>query len=299
MATVTGYTAARMDAMEKATVISGTVTAGNLMLTTKGGTQINAGSVVGPTGATGAQGPGPNPTGTFILGGWTTDPSGYLLLDGRTITNGWTTYAALGAIFPAWRSGANLILPNALGAVPMVVTTPGAVTGSMTQTLVAANLPTHIHTIPDHTHTTPNHFHSISHGHSASSGYVSADHTHTIPNHQHSDSGGNGDGLGYGYRDPGGPNIGVDIYNTGGTFVTWVQYPATTFSGGGGSTSGISTNHYHAITVNDAVANSSTSGSGISGGSNLGVGNSGGGNGSGTAFDITPMSLGVRIAVKT
>ena len=56
MATVTVFTSARMQAIENASVVSGTVTAGNLILTKFNGTTINAGSVIGPTGPTGPTG---------------------------------------------------------------------------------------------------------------------------------------------------------------------------------------------------------------------------------------------------
>jgi hypothetical protein len=56
MATVTVFTSARMQAIENASVVSGTVTSGNLILTKFNGTTINAGSVIGPTGPTGPTG---------------------------------------------------------------------------------------------------------------------------------------------------------------------------------------------------------------------------------------------------
>jgi hypothetical protein len=56
MATVTVFTAARMQAIENASVVSGTVTAGNLILTKFNGATINAGSVIGPIGPTGPTG---------------------------------------------------------------------------------------------------------------------------------------------------------------------------------------------------------------------------------------------------
>lgn len=57
MATVTGLTADRMLAIEAASVVDGDVDAsGNLILTQKGGTQINAGSVQGPPGPQGPVG---------------------------------------------------------------------------------------------------------------------------------------------------------------------------------------------------------------------------------------------------
>lgn len=57
MTTVTSLTADRMLAIEAASVVSGTVDAsGNLILTTKGGNQINAGKVTGPAGPQGPVG---------------------------------------------------------------------------------------------------------------------------------------------------------------------------------------------------------------------------------------------------
>lgn len=50
MATVTGFTADRMLAIENGTVVDGSVVGDNLILTTKGGTNIDAGNVRGPAG---------------------------------------------------------------------------------------------------------------------------------------------------------------------------------------------------------------------------------------------------------
>jgi microcystin-dependent protein len=92
------------------------------------------------------------PTGTFIQGGWTTAPSGFLLMNGVAIAGGATLYPALAAMFPAWVSGSNLTPPNAAGANLLASTgTPGVVSGSMSLTLVANNLPTHTHPI-NHDH---------------------------------------------------------------------------------------------------------------------------------------------------
>lgn len=62
MATVNGLTAERMLEIEAASIVDGDVVAGNLILSKHDGSQINAGSVIGPTGSTGAAGPGV-PTG--------------------------------------------------------------------------------------------------------------------------------------------------------------------------------------------------------------------------------------------
>ena len=59
MATVTGYTAARMKQIEDKAITSGTVVSGNLILYPKNypvETSINAGSVIGPAGPTGPAG---------------------------------------------------------------------------------------------------------------------------------------------------------------------------------------------------------------------------------------------------
>ena len=49
MAEVTGFTAVRMLQIEQTTVVSGTVVNGRLMLTTRGGEEIDAGNVLGIT----------------------------------------------------------------------------------------------------------------------------------------------------------------------------------------------------------------------------------------------------------
>ncbi len=56
MATVTGYTAARMKAIEDSAVIAGVVVGDVLMLNRYDGSQINAGSVRGPQGVPGYPG---------------------------------------------------------------------------------------------------------------------------------------------------------------------------------------------------------------------------------------------------
>lgn len=52
--TVTGLTAARMEAMEDDQVISGAISGDNLILTKRGGATVNAGNVRGPQGLYGA-----------------------------------------------------------------------------------------------------------------------------------------------------------------------------------------------------------------------------------------------------
>lgn len=53
MATVTGYTAERMQEIEDAAIVDGEVVAGDLILSRHDSSTINAGSVIGPTGPAG------------------------------------------------------------------------------------------------------------------------------------------------------------------------------------------------------------------------------------------------------
>lgn len=61
MTTVVGLTASRMQQIEAASVVDGDVVGGDLILTKHDGTQINAGSVIGPAGPQGVPGLGPIP----------------------------------------------------------------------------------------------------------------------------------------------------------------------------------------------------------------------------------------------
>lgn len=56
MATVTGYTAAKMDEINDSTVVDGDIVGDNLILKTRDNTEINAGNVRGPQGIQGVQG---------------------------------------------------------------------------------------------------------------------------------------------------------------------------------------------------------------------------------------------------
>lgn len=80
MATVTGYTAARMKQIEDSAVVDGDVIGSNLILTQRNGVTINAGSVIGPQGI---QGP-PGPTSIVVCTS-TTRPIGGSLFTGLAI----------------------------------------------------------------------------------------------------------------------------------------------------------------------------------------------------------------------
>lgn len=156
MATVTGYTADRMKAIEDSAVVGGHISVNNLILERFDEVEIDAGNVRGPVGP---QGPGPVPVGTIIMGGWATDPAGgYLLLNGQTVLGGKITYPELALAYPGWVSANNLILPDTTGSVPMAAAVPGVVSGSMTHVLGSGNLPPHAHTSPQHSHNM-SHFH--------------------------------------------------------------------------------------------------------------------------------------------
>lgn len=284
MATITGLTAARMLAIEAASIVSGAISGDNLILTKFDGSTVNAGNVRGPQGPTGPDG---NPIGTFIMGGWASEPANYKFLNGQTITDGAITYATIAALFPSWVSGNNLILPNAMnGVVPMGSSTAGAVSGSMTHTLTEANLANHIHTVSAHTHTGPSHTHTgPSHQHSYSGWTENASPTHT-----HAAGGGNGEFI---FRDTAyntGFAIPWNTSQTGGVSPIAVAYVATTTNN--------STTHSHYMT-----GTTDASGTGVTGSSGTGAtGSGGGGNtsavGSGTPVDHTPRNITVKLAVK-
>lgn len=66
MTTVTGLTADRMLAIEAASIVDGEVVVDHLILTKHDGTQIDAGSVIGPAGPAG---PAASLALTIALGG--------------------------------------------------------------------------------------------------------------------------------------------------------------------------------------------------------------------------------------
>lgn len=95
MATVTGMTAARMQAIEDESIVNGVVTAGHLILSRHNGTTIDSGSVIGPPGPTGPTGAtsiaivtsGTRPTGGALFTGlmiYETDTKRIYVYDGAT-----------------------------------------------------------------------------------------------------------------------------------------------------------------------------------------------------------------------
>jgi hypothetical protein len=94
------------------------------------------------------------PAGTITATIKSTADTGYLLLNGSTITGANVLYPSLWAVLPAsWKSGTSLVLPNManklIGGVGTIAL--GALGGD--NTILEANLPSHAHTLSAHTHT--------------------------------------------------------------------------------------------------------------------------------------------------
>jgi hypothetical protein len=94
MATVTGLTAARMKAIEDASVVDGAVVTDDLILTKYNGVQINAGNVRGPKGDPGDIPPVAVWAAPVLLNSWVNydatlyEPAGYYLDRKRVFLKG-------------------------------------------------------------------------------------------------------------------------------------------------------------------------------------------------------------------
>lgn len=293
MATITGYTAARMQEIEDQAIVGGTIVGDDLVLNRFDGGTVNAGNV---RGATGPMNPDGNPAGTLIMGGWTTNFTGYLLLNGQTVVGGVAANPTVAAMYPSWVNGADLDLPETLGVVPMgVASGMGDVAGSMTHTLTTANVPAHTHSVNAHTHT-------INHDHGSASTLSGGSHSHSASgsvdngsmSHTHASAAANGEFI---TRDTAYNNGFAIPWNTaaiGGVSpvaVTWIASTTPnniTHSHTYSLTTSTHTGHAHSFDMPGFTGNSGSSGS-----------TTDNGNGSGTAVDHTPKHIGVRFAVKT
>lgn len=155
---VTGLTAARMEAIEAASVVDGHVDgSGHLILEKFDASTIDAGNVIGPTGAPGvtdvefdAAMDSQVKIG-FITEyiGSTAPNANWLTMTGQTIVNGQSLYPGLWAVIPAsMKSGSNIVMPNTKGKVSVGLDTGdtdfdtiGETGGSKTHTLTQAQLP--------------------------------------------------------------------------------------------------------------------------------------------------------------
>lgn len=109
------------------------------------------------------------PAGTISATIRTTADTGWILLDGSTVTGASASYPSLWAVAPAsWKSGTSLILPNMANRMleGQSTTSLGATGGSNTVTIASGNLPTHTHEIdPPNTAVSisdPGHYHTPS-----------------------------------------------------------------------------------------------------------------------------------------
>lgn len=153
MATVTAFTKERMEAIEAASVVDGHVDGDDLILVRYDTSEINAGSVRGPTGSPGITEEEFNDhlsVGSVIDYIGTVAPSSkWLTMVGQTIVGGETTYAELWGKIPAtMKSGSDIIMPDTRGRVSVGLNTGdadfnviGEVGGAKTHTLTQAQLP--------------------------------------------------------------------------------------------------------------------------------------------------------------
>ena len=163
MGVVTGLTAARMLAIEAASIVSGVVNgSGRLILTKYSGATIDAGNVVGPQGTNGTNGTNGTtaPTGGMIQWPAAAAPSGWLLCQGQelAIATYGDLYAVVGVIYGALTNGSggagttHFRVPNLKGRVPVGLDSGqtefdalGETGGAKTHTLTTAQTPSHSH----------------------------------------------------------------------------------------------------------------------------------------------------------
>lgn len=169
-----------MLAIENNTVVSGTINGDDLILSTHGGADINAGNVRGPVGP---QGPVGEVTqamldaaiadladqlfqvGDIKVTFSSATPPGQWLEFNQSVASADTLYPELWAVAPsAWKSGTSLVLPD-VGEVSLVGSTGGLtladISGSNNNvTLSSSNLPQHRHTMA-HDHQIGAHDHDL------------------------------------------------------------------------------------------------------------------------------------------
>lgn len=216
------------------------------------------------------------PAGTVRMTIESSVTTGWLLLQGQTVTNGQSLYPDLWAVAPAaWKSGANLILPNATSRFPIGGGTLGSIGSGNTKTIATGNLPVHSHTM-DHDHGTAlSGGRTVGHTHSGTTSAMSANASH---NH---------------------------VMNGGGAVLTQVGSPSSWNFGdgiGGGASYVLyattqtigttNTDHVHSVTTGTESSDHQhyTDLPNYTG--------STGNTGSGTALDITPAYFAVNFAIK-
>lgn len=181
MATVTGFTAARMLEIENSTIVDGDIVGEDLILLRRDGGEINAGHVKGDKGDKGDVGPASAPPGIIRMFAGPIAPSGHLFCDGslKSRTEFADLFAAIGTQWGAGDGSTTFGIPNLQQRFPVGrgsetwADVLAEVGGSKDLIVVA-----HGHDM-SHSHLTANHVHNAYHGHAASAWTSDAD------NHAH------------------------------------------------------------------------------------------------------------------
>lgn len=187
MATVTGFTAERMQEIEAACIVDGDVVGDDLILKRFDDGEINAGSVRGPQGIQGPIGEVSQvdfdaaiaaieasilaavPAGVPLDYVGTVAPDGFLLMTGQAVINADTLYPVLWSRVPAgWKSGTTLNMPDTRGRVFVGLNSAdsdfnavGQIGGAKTVTLTTPQIPIHAHPTAGVGNASALHFHSV------------------------------------------------------------------------------------------------------------------------------------------
>lgn len=168
MSTVNGLTAETMLAIRNGVIVDANVVAGHLVLVRFDAAEIDAGSVVGPTGSPGATSgelTALTAASTIPIGvtcdyvGTTAPDANWLLVSGQTVVNAQTLYPTLWGRVPAgWKSGTSLLMPDSRRRVTVgydsavaPYNTIGATGGEEKHALIVDEMPLHRHDI-NHNH---------------------------------------------------------------------------------------------------------------------------------------------------
>lgn len=226
MTTITGFTSTRMLGIENNSVVSGTITGDDLILTRHGGGTINAGDVRGPVGPQGPVGevtqaaldaeladiedrlffPGDVKFSAAAM------PSGWLAF-GQTIANASTLYPELYAAVPIdWTAGTSLVLPSMIDALLAshgndTDNQTGKITGLTDDQNYDNSLQEHRHAAP-HDHVVYGHGHDANPGANANYTELGGSHSHTGTTLQDSHTHTANSGLAVVYQSGGG-NLGL------------------------------------------------------------------------------------------
>lgn len=181
MATVRVFNAARMLAIEAASIVSGAVNgSGNLILTKHDGGTVDAGRVKGADGANGTNGTNgvdaTSPSGGVIAYAGAAAPTGWLLCDGSSLLRASypALFTAIGVTYGS-ADGTHFSLPDLRGRTVVAAGTGSGLTAralaasggeeSHVLTTAESGLQAHTHSTPAHAHTGGAHAHTIAHEH--------------------------------------------------------------------------------------------------------------------------------------